>query len=192
MDLDLGVLIASQERLETALSHVVHPERTQIFLMDDGVCAQGAPRLRALIDAGAEVALCAQDAESRGMHPYDGGPRFGSQYDHARMMRDAACVVAATHAGTTKSRPAGPRRRIGVTLTADPRENPTATVQALRSAVGYLGCELDVRIKLGSRALSLLGDEPPREVLRHLSTLRGLGTKIEPLPGGPIDVEVIW
>jgi hypothetical protein len=158
--------------------------------MDDGVCAQGAPRLRALIDAGAEVALCAQDAESRGMHPYDGGPRFGSQYDHARMMRDAACVVAATHAGTTKSRPEGPRRRVGVTITGDPGD--PSTVQALRSAVGYLGCELDVRIKLGSRSLALLGDEPPREVLRHLSTLRGLGTKIEPLPGGPIDVEVIW
>jgi hypothetical protein len=192
MDLDLGVLIASAERLETALSHVVHPERTLIFLMDDGVCAQEAPRLRALIDAGADVTLCAQDAEARGLHPYDGGPRFGSQYDHARMMRDVGCVVAATHAGTTKSRPQGPRRRIGVTLTGDPKEDPRATVQALRSAVGYLGCELDVRIKLGSRALGLLGDDPPREVLRHLATLRGLGTKIEPLPGAPIDVEVIW
>jgi hypothetical protein len=190
MDLELGVLIAASERLESALSHVVHPDRTQIFLMDDGVCAQKEPRLRGLIDQGAEVALCAMDAEARGLAAYDGGPRFGSQYDHAQMIRDAVCVVATTRAGTTKSRPDGTRRRVGVTLMGEPRDS--STVQALRSAVGYLGCDLDVRIRLGSRALGLLEEGHPREVLRHLSTLRGLGTQIEPLPGGPIDVEVIW
>jgi hypothetical protein len=190
MDLELGLLIADPERLDAALAHVVHPERTQIFLMDDGVCAQEAPRLRALLDAGAEVALCAMDAEARRLAPCDGGPRFGSQYDHACMVRDAACLVAVTRAGISKSRPEGPRRRVGVTVTGAPLDSSTA--QALRSAVGYLGCELEVRIRLAARAHGLLHDDHPREVLRPLSTLRGLGVPIEKLPASPVDVEVIW
>jgi len=195
MDLDLGVLIADAGRLDAALAHVVHPERTQIFLMDEGVCAQEAPRLRALIDAGAEAALCAMDAESRGLSAYDGGPRFGSQYEHACMVRDAACVVAATRAALVKSRPAkhrsiDARRRVGVTVKSEPGD--PATAQALRSALGYLGCDLDVRLRLGARAQGLLDAELPLETLRHLSTLRGLGVSPEPLPGAPVDIEVIW
>jgi hypothetical protein len=190
MDLELGLLIADSARLDAALAHVVQPEKTQIFLMDDGVCAQGAPRVRSLIDAGTDVTLCAMDAEARREVAYDGGPRFGSQYDHARLVRDAACVVAVTAAGISKSRPDGLRRRVGVTITGEPRD--PATIQALRTAVGYLGCNLEVRVRLASLALGLLHDDHPREVLRHLSTLRGLGVKIERLPASPVDVEVIW
>jgi hypothetical protein len=185
--LELGVLLTDRSRLAAALAHVVRPERTQIFLMDDGVLA--APELRALTDAGAEVALCAMDAEARGLPPLD-GIRFGSQYDHARLVRDAGAFVSATRAGVAKHRPQALRRTVGVTITCEP-EDPLCA-QALRSAVAYVGCDLPVELRYSPRAASLLDDHHPPALLRHLATLRGLGVRFRALPGSPVEIEVTW
>lgn len=70
-----------------------------LFLMDDGVGYASDARLKALIDAGAEVALCAMDAEARGVSCAEAaaaGVLIGSQYDHARLLRDSEHFLSFT------------------------------------------------------------------------------------------------
>src|SRR5689334_23831325 len=101
--------------------------------MDDGVRAASEARLVAAIDDGLEATLCAMDAEARGVAPVAGGPRFGSQWDHACMVRDARRVVAMTGGRIDDNdvdAPAGPGRRVAVRLTRDAKDPKTA--QALR------------------------------------------------------------
>ena len=60
--------------------------------MDDGVGYALDPRLRAFVDSGVEVALCAMDAEARGLdcqRAAAAGILVGSQHDHARLVRDS-------------------------------------------------------------------------------------------------------
>jgi len=63
-----------------------------IFLMDAGVGYALDRRLRPLLDSGVEVALCAMDAEARGLDcqaAAAAGVVLGSQHDHARLLRDS-------------------------------------------------------------------------------------------------------
>jgi hypothetical protein len=195
MSAELGILIADPARLDEALARIAHPEQTQIFLMDDGVLAARDPRLRALLDQGADISLCAMDAEARSLSPDDGGPRFGSQYDHAQMIRDAARIVACTRAKIEESRPhVAERRRVQVSFTGDASDR--ATAQGLRAAVAYLGCDLRVGVVLEPAARALADRDPPPELARHLATLRALDVVFfEPPGSGPppiFDVRVSW
>ncbi|HZS40744.1 MAG TPA: hypothetical protein VFF06_28120 [Polyangia bacterium] len=225
MGLELGVLLADDRRLaeagEAIRSLAREPSGAALFLMDDGARAASAPLMMELLEAGVEVALCAADAEARGVLPVDGGPRFGSQYDHAVMVRDARRVVALTGDGHRDDHapPAGAGRRVvRVRLTRDVRDGKTA--QALRSAVGYAACDLDVVIAVepparaildalaarsavvspgsgnlpqGSRLLQSSLLQLPEAVLRAVGTLRGLGHRIAPASDAPPGhLEVTW
>ncbi|MGZ3407254.1 MAG: hypothetical protein ACXVAN_12470, partial [Polyangia bacterium] len=167
------------------------------FLMDEGVRAAGEPRLRAAIDDGLDAALCAMDAEARAIAPVAGGPRFGSQWDHATMVREAARVVAMTggriddNDGTVP----GPGRRVAVRLTRDARDPKIA--QALRAAVGYATAELSVTVVVEPPARDLLmHDEHAPAVVRALATLRALGHRFVEVATSShrvsCDVEVSW
>jgi hypothetical protein len=199
---DLGVLLADAAALGAALDVLHNCANAQMFLMDDGVRAATDPRLRALVAAGGDVTLCAMDAESRGVValPPD-GLRFGSQWDHACMIRDAREVVAFTGARATRSRPetatvtvtetgtarAGRRVRVEITRAAKAH-------QALRSAVGYTAAQLDVTVAVEDDLLAAMtrADHETRgPILRALGTLRALGCAIGPTRA-PADVEVIW
>ena len=96
MALELGILVADPAMLGRALDLARNSDEAQLFLMDEGVRAAGEARLVAAIDDGLDACLCAMDAEARAVAPVDGGPRFGSQWDHATMVRDAVRVVAMT------------------------------------------------------------------------------------------------
>jgi sulfur relay (sulfurtransferase) complex TusBCD TusD component (DsrE family) len=194
----LGILLADALRLDEALARIETPEETQLFLMDDGVHAAVDARVRALLDEGAEIALCAMDAEARGLRESDGpafGVRFGSQFDHAVMMREARRVIALTGVGLAADDRTPARdgtRRIAVTITRDARHYKTA--QALRSAVGYAAADLHVTVRVGSQARALLAhhDHPPA-ILRALGTLRGLGHAIVSTDApADADLEVTW
>jgi hypothetical protein len=196
MGLELGVLLADASRLDAALDVLDGARDAALFLMDSGVEVAHDPRLAALADADVEIALCAMDAEARGVAPAEHGPRFGSQYDHARLVRDAARVVALTGTGFVDDhRPPPGRRTVRVRLTRDARDGKTA--QALRSAVGYAACDLDVVIAVEPPARALLAANGngnlPQPVLRALGTLRGLGHRIAPAGDAPpAHLEVTW
>src|SRR5262245_60698099 len=130
MGLDLGILVGDATMLARALDLARNSDDAQLFLMDEGVRAAGEPALLAAIDDGLEAALCAMDAEARGVGPVTGGPRFGSQFDHAVMVREARRVVAMTGGRIDDSdgdsggerpmmagRGPGPGRRVAVRLT---------------------------------------------------------------------------
>jgi hypothetical protein len=196
MGLELGILVADAAMLDRALDLARNSDEAQLFLMDDGVRAAGAPRLRAAIDDGLEAALCAMDAEARAVTPVDGGPRFGSQWDHAVMVRDAARVVAMTGGRIDDNEvdAAGPRR-VAVRLTRDSGHPKIG--QALRSAVGYAAADLAVIVVVEPPARALLAHEDhPPALLRALATLRGLGHRFVEVPAANVrvscDVEVSW
>ena len=200
--LALGILVADATMLPRALDLARGVDDAQLFLMDDGVRAAGDARLRAAIDDGLEAALCAMDAEARGVGHVDGGPRFGSQFDHAVMVRDAARVVAMTggriddnEAALLEAARPDARRRVALRLTRGP-EHPKVA-QALRSAVAYAAVELDVVIVVEPAARALLASDahaPP--ILRALGTLRALGHRLvevaSPSTRVSCDVEVSW
>ncbi|MGZ3441781.1 MAG: hypothetical protein ACXVDD_19810 [Polyangia bacterium] len=197
MSLELGILVADPAMLGRALDLAGNSDEAQLFLMDEGVRAAGEPRLRAAIDDGLDAWLCAMDAEARAIAPVAGGPRFGSQWDHATMVRDAARVVAMTggriddNDGTTP----GPGRRIAVRLTRDARDPKIA--QALRAAVGYATAELSVTVVVEPPARDLLmHDEHAPAVVRALATLRALGHRFVEVATSShrvsCDVEVSW
>ena len=174
MGLELGVLLADAASLDAALAvlarSAIDSRDAALFLMDDGVRAAGDARLAALGDAGVELSLCAMDAEARGILPQARGPRFGSQHDHAAMVRDARRVVALTGDGKT--------------------------AQALRSAVGYAACGLDVIVAVEPPAVGVLHSSYgnlPQAILRAIGTLRGLGHRIAPADDAPpAHLEITW
>jgi hypothetical protein len=197
MALELGVLVADPAMLGRALDLVRNVDEAQLFLMDEGVRAAGDSRLAAAIDDGLEASLCAMDAEARGVAPTTGGPRFGSQWDHAVMVREAVRVVAMTGGRIDDSDGAtpGPGRRVAVRLTRDARDPKIA--QALRAAVGYAGAELSVIVVVEPPARELLRhDEHAPAVVRAIATLRALGHRFVEVATSShrvsCDIEVSW
>jgi hypothetical protein len=205
MTLALGILVADPEMLTRALDLAAGSDDAQLFLMDEGVRVAADPRLRAAIDDGLEAALCAMDAGARGLVPIPGGPRFGSQFDHAVMVRDAARVVAMTGGRIDDNEAARLEgaaqargvvgRRVAVRLTRAADHGKTA--QALRCAVGYAAIELDVTIVVEPPARALLAhDDHAAPLLRALGTLRALGHRFvevaTPATRVSCDVEVSW
>jgi hypothetical protein len=200
MALELGVLLADAAMLTRALDLCATVKEAQLFLMDDAVRAAALPLLRAAIDEGLDVALCAMDAQARGIRAdtlLGGGPRFGSQWDHAVMVRDAARVVAMTGGRIDDSdggRP-GAGRRVAVRLTRHPSHDKTR--QALRSAVGYASADLSVVIVSEPPARELLRhDRHAPELLRAITTLRAVGHRFVEVASAATrvscDVEVSW
>lgn len=95
----LGILVATSPqggdfallsaRIEAALRD---GDDVSLFLMDDGTRYALDARMRKFLDAGVEVAMCAMDAERRGVdcaQAAAAGLTVGSQYDHARLLRDS-------------------------------------------------------------------------------------------------------
>ena len=197
MALELGILVADPAMLGRALDLARNSDEAQLFLMDEGVRAIGEARLRAAIDDGLDASLCAMDAEARGLLPVAGGPRFGSQWDHAVMVRDAARVVAMTGGridDNDGARP-GPGRRVAVKLTRDARDPKIA--QALRAAVGYATAELSVVVVVEPPARDLLmHDEHSPPIVRAMATLRALGHRFVEVATTnhrvSCDIEVSW
>jgi len=197
MGLELGVLVADAAMLPRALDLLRNVDEAQLFLMDDGVRAAADSRLLAAIDDGLDAALCAMDAEARGVAAVAGGPRFGSQWDHATMVRDAARVVAMTGGRIDDSDGAtpGPGRRVAIRLTREARDPKVA--QALRAAVGYAAVELSVTVVVEPPARALLQDDAPAPaVARAIATLRALGHRFVEVATSShrvsCDVEVSW
>jgi hypothetical protein len=198
MALDLGILVADAAMLSRALDLARNSDDAQLFLMDEGVRAAGDPGLRAAIDDGLEAALCAMDAEARAVAAAAGGPRFGSQFDHAVMVREATRVVAMTGGRIDDNDGVGvpgPGRRVAVRLTRA-AEHPK-TAQGLRSAVGYAACEIAVTVVVEPAARALLEHEQhPAALLRAMGTLRALGQRFVEVASTATrvscDVEVSW
>jgi hypothetical protein len=196
MGRELGILVADAAMLGRALDLARNADDAELFLMDDGVRAAAEPALRAAIDDGLEATLCAMDAEARGVAAVAGGPRFGSQWDHAVMVRDAARVVAMTGGRIDDNDvvATGPRR-VAVRLTRDASDPKIA--QALRSAVAYAGVELAVTLVVEPPARALFNREDhPAPVMRALSTLRALGQRFVEVDSTATrvscDLEVSW
>jgi hypothetical protein len=197
MGLELGVLVADAAMLGRALDLARNVDEAQLFLMDEGVRAADAPALRAAIDDGLDASLCAMDAEARGLSATVGGPRFGSQWDHATMVRDAARVVAMTGGRIDDNDPGvpGPGRRVAVRLTraaGDPK-----VAQALRAAVGYAAADLSVVVVVEPAARALLQrDDHAAPIVKAIATLRALGHRFVEVatPNTRIscDIEVSW
>ena len=197
MALELGVLVADAAMLDRALDLLRNVDEAQLFLMDEGVRAAAAPRLIAAIDDGLDASLCAADAEARAVDPVAGGPRFGSQWDHATMIREAARVVAMTGGRIDDNDGAtpGPGRRVAVRLTRDARDPKVA--QALRASVGYAAADLSVTVVVEPPARALLmSDEHAPAVLRAIATLRALGHRFVEVATSShrvsCDIEVSW
>ena len=95
----LGILVATAPQagdLPIVLSSIARALRegddVALFLMDDGVGYALEPRVTSFIDEGLEIALCAMDAEARGLdfrRAEAAGVIIGSQYDHGRLLRDS-------------------------------------------------------------------------------------------------------
>jgi hypothetical protein len=200
----LGVVLADPARLDEALallrSHGDLAE-ARLFLMHEGVRAASDPRLRALVDEGLEAALCAMDAEARGVVEDEGGVRFGSQYDHAVLLRDAGRIVAWTgHRGDpVDARPAARARRRAVRVVIEAGPEEARAWQGLRAAAGYLAVDLDVEVALLPTVAGALVDAAEREVAdavgragrRALRAFVALG-KLVGFGRGPADVELRW
>jgi hypothetical protein len=197
MGLELGILVADPAMLGRALDLAANADEAQLFLMDEAVRSAGEPRLHAAIDDGLEAALCAMDAEARGVTPSTGGPRFGSQWDHATMVRDAARVVAMTGGRIDDNEIVGAPapRRVAVRLTRDAADAKIA--QGLRSAVGYAAADLAVIIVVEPPARALLAhDDHPAAVQKAIATLRALGHRFVEVATSShrvsCDLEVSW
>ena len=119
----LGVLLCDPALLGKAIELL--GEGDALFLMDEGVRAD----VRALTDGGVEVTLCAMDAEARGVKEDPHGARFGSQYDHAVMIRDARRIVSLAGGAIEDRTPPEGMRHVAVRTGRKP-------AQALRAAVG--------------------------------------------------------
>jgi hypothetical protein len=178
-----GILLADAASVAAARQRAT-PE-THWFLMDDGIRA--LPDLRDLIDAGADVTVCATDAAGLEIGP---GVRLGSQYDHAAMVRTAARVMAWTGVGMDDHAPKRAERTVIVRVTRGSK-----IAQAVRSAVGYAAGDLRVALLLEPAVQSLV-TQP--QVARALATLRSLDHPIVGVTEGEYparlrwDVEVRW
>jgi sulfur relay (sulfurtransferase) complex TusBCD TusD component (DsrE family) len=197
----LGILLAEHDRAGVAVELLralaPSPSEAALFLMDDGVHAAADARVRALVDEGAEVSLCAMDAEARGVHFDLGGIRLGSQHDHAEMLRTAARVIAMTGVRIDDHKPARSDGRVVAVRITRSASHPK-TAQALRSAVGYAAGRLRVAVLVEPPARALVASGE-RSVLveKSLTTLRGLDMPILGVAPGTrppmqIDLEVTW
>jgi sulfur relay (sulfurtransferase) complex TusBCD TusD component (DsrE family) len=102
----LGLLVVSgpaagdlRQIVGTAATAVQAGDEVALFLMDDGVGYALLPELQPLLQLGVEVTLCAMDAEARGLDcatAAAAGVILGSQYDHARLVRDSDRVLSFT------------------------------------------------------------------------------------------------
>ena len=176
----LGILLADSASVSQAIDRAkAAPDLAdvRIFLMDDGVLA--ARELAPLIDDGVEIIACATDAEARGLAAGDTDVRFGSQYDHALMVRDATSL--ATFTGCGIDRVEIPVKRVGIRLT---RNLHGKLHHGLRAALAYAALGMGVSVSV---------DEPARASLSHpeleraLATLRRFGTS-----SGTPDLEIRW
>jgi hypothetical protein len=197
MALELGILVADAAMLGRALDLARNVDEAQLFLMDDAVRVAADARLRAAIDDGLDASLCAMDADARSIAPVVGGPRFGSQWDHATMVRDAVRVVAMTGGRIDDNDGAtpGPGRRVAIRLGRDAADPKIA--QALRSAVGYATADLSVIVVVEPPARALLQhDEHAPAVVRAVATLRALGHRFVEVATTnhrvSCDLEVSW
>lgn len=198
----LGVILADAARLDDAVALLRRADgEARLFLMHEGVRAAADPRVRALVDEGLDAWLCAMDAEARGVVEDESAARFGSQYDHAVLVRDAARIVAWT------GRPGEPvdarpvtrsPRRVRVVIEAGP-DDPRAW-QGLRAAAGYLAVDLAVEIALDKYARGLLEtgetgetDDPVgRAGRRALRAFTAMGRVVTDGARPPVDVELRW
>jgi hypothetical protein len=181
----LGIVLTCPAKIDEACRRAAGVADAALFLMDEAVRAAHEAPLRALLEAGADVSLCAMDAEAREVRALDGGPRFGSQYDHARLVRDAAEVVVLTPRRSAAFRPThAAGRTVAVVLPADER----LAAQALRAAVGYAAVGLGVTVVTPDPAALIARTEPP--LARPLSTLRALGHQVA--ASAAADVEVAF
>jgi hypothetical protein len=204
MALELGILVADPAMLGRALDLCRNVDEAQLFLMDEGVRAAAAPALRAAIDDGLDASLCAMDAEARGIVATVGGPRFGSQWDHATMVRDAARVVAMTGGRIDDNEVDSPQstvdsgsgaRRVAVRMTREASHPKIA--QGLRGAVGYAAADLAVTIVVEPAARALLAhDDHPPPLMKAMATLRALGHRFVEVAAVNVrvscDIEVSW
>ncbi len=67
--------------------------RVRIFLMCDGVYQMMFPAVNDLVAQGAEVVVCAHNAEERGVARHE-GILWGSQYDLATMVAESDAYLA--------------------------------------------------------------------------------------------------
>jgi hypothetical protein len=183
MDPSCGILLADSTSVESA--RALATADAHWFLMDDGIRA--LPALHDLIDSGSDVTVCATDAA--GLEPVP-GVRYGSQYDHAVMVRTAARVIGLTGMGLDDHTPKRAERTVIVRVT-----RAAKMAQALRSAVGYAGGDLRVALLLEPDALSL-ATQPQAD--RALATLRSLDHPVVSVAPGQYparlrwDVEIRW
>jgi hypothetical protein len=182
--ISLGILVAEADQIDAALALLQRESgEAALFLMHEAVRAAGEARLRRAILDGADATLCAQDAEGRGLtaptEDDNGAVRWGSQYDHAVLVRDAERFVAFTGAAPAEARRP---RRILVELGDDDRR----AAQGLRTALAYASVGLTVGVAPAPGARPL-GSERLSE--RALSTLRALGGGD---PSGVFDLRVRW
>ncbi len=192
----IGVLCADRALLAPTveLTLGLGPDAS-VFLMDDAVEELANPRLASLLDAGHDLLYCATDAEARGAGEPLPGVRPGSQYDHARMVRDATRFIALTGGPRVDDhRPTGRRvRTVRVELTRA-ADHPKSA-QALRTAVGYVGAGLRVCVALSTAATRLTEahSQMSAAVARALSTLRALDHLVVPVDRAPsCDLVVTW
>jgi hypothetical protein len=183
LDRNVGVLLADASSVDAALA--LTGNDAQWFLMDDGINA--LPSLQARIDAGSDVTICATDAA--GLEPVP-GVRFGSQYDHAAMLRSSSRLIAMTGVRVDDHRPRRDERTVVVRIT-----RPRKAGQALRTAVGYAAGDLRVAVLV---EVPDLIERPPPDLARALATLRSLDHPIVTISPGDYpprlrwDIEVAW
>lgn len=189
---ELGVLCASEHRVDAAFGFVREAAHASLFLMHTGVKALADARLSSLLDDGVDVTVCAMNAEAHGFAPREGGPRFGSQYDHAALVREVRRFVALTPRAIVDNAKLDGSRSVRVRVGCDPRAPEVH--QALRSALAYAALDLDVSVAVEPEAEALLGGEDhSREIVRALATLRALGKTIQRAGDGAHGgIEVRW
>lgn len=146
MGLDLGVLIADAQtasRAVTRASELAAAENTHFFVMSSGVTALAV--LGESANHGAEITVCATDAAAYHIAATDWpGVVWGSQYDHARLLRDAPRFLADTGGQQSYLSTSVATRPIVVEITT-PLSTPKAD-QALRTAIAYLGADLQASV----------------------------------------------
>jgi sulfur relay (sulfurtransferase) complex TusBCD TusD component (DsrE family) len=98
----IGILVTSSPESENSRTLIQISEaainmgqKVRIFLMCDGVYHILYDNFLSLVDKGADVTLCAQNAMERGLEKKP-GILFGSQYDLANIMAESDSFLALT------------------------------------------------------------------------------------------------
>lgn len=146
MSLELGVLVADACSAAAAVdraNQLAAPENTHFFVMSTGVRALAA--LRESANRGAEVTVCATDAATWNIDALDWpSTAWGSQYDHGYLLRNAPRFLADTGAHQCYLAAPADVTRVAVEITRPPSD--VLSDQALRTAIAYLGCDLQVTV----------------------------------------------